>query len=127
MKYKKIMIALAATAALSAAGCGSSSKDTVEVTPTPVPTAAPTSTPATASPLPTSTPAPKLIGVKTSTAKFVYLSNSTKGEVREIYLRAAGGSDGECEADDRQRICISDLYESQREEREEHTGKCGNG
>ena len=87
MKYKKIMIALAATAALSAAGCGSSSKDTVEVTPTPVPTAAPTSTPATASPLPTSTPAPKLIGVKTSTAKFVYLSNSTKGEVREIYLR----------------------------------------
>ena len=43
MKYKKIMIALAATAALSAAGCGSSSKDTVEVTPTPVPTAAPTS------------------------------------------------------------------------------------
>lgn len=34
MKYKKIMIALAATAALSAAGCGSSSKDTVEVTPT---------------------------------------------------------------------------------------------
>ena len=27
MKYKKIMIALAATAALSAAGCGSSSKD----------------------------------------------------------------------------------------------------
>ena len=29
MKYKKIMIALAATAALSAAGCGSSSKDTV--------------------------------------------------------------------------------------------------
>lgn len=45
MKYKKIMIALAATAALSAAGCGSSSKDTVEVTPTPVPTAAPTSTP----------------------------------------------------------------------------------
>ena len=89
MKYKKIMIALAATAALSADGCGSSSKDTVEVTPTP----APTSTPATASPLPTSTPAPKLIGVKTSTAKFVYLSNSTKGEVREIYLRAAGGSE----------------------------------
>ena len=30
MKYKKIMIALAATAALSAAGCGSSSKDTVD-------------------------------------------------------------------------------------------------
>ena len=30
MKYKKIMIALAATAALSAAGCGSSSKDTLE-------------------------------------------------------------------------------------------------
>lgn len=49
MKYKKIMIALAAAAALSAAGCGSSSKDTVEVTPTPVPTAAPTAAPATSS------------------------------------------------------------------------------
>ena len=46
MKYKKIMIALAATAALSAAGCGSSSKDTVEVTPTPVPTEAPLEGPA---------------------------------------------------------------------------------
>lgn len=93
MKYKKIMIALAAAAALSAAGCGSSSKDTVEVTPTPVPTAAPTAAPATSTPLPTSTPAPKLIGVKTSTAKFVYLTNSTKGEIREIYLRAAGGTE----------------------------------
>ena len=36
---------------------------------------------------------PKLIGVKTSTAKFVYLTNSTKGEIREIYLRAAGGEE----------------------------------
>ena len=93
MKYKKIMIALAAAAALTAAGCGkSSSTKDVEVTPTPVPTAVPTATPATASPLPTSTPAPKLIGVKTSTAKFVYITNSTKGELREIYLRAAGGA-----------------------------------
>ena len=65
----------------------------MEVTPTPVPTAVPTATPATASPLPTSTPAPKLIGVKTSTAKFVYITNSTKGELREIYLRAAGGEE----------------------------------
>ena len=30
---------------------------------------------------------------KTSTAKFVYLTNSTKGEIREIYLRAAGGEE----------------------------------
>ena len=93
MKYKKIVIALAAAAALSAAGCGKSSSDTAEVTPTPVPTAVPTAAPATASPLPTSTPAPKLIGVKTSTAKFVYITNSTSGEIREIYLRAAGGED----------------------------------
>ena len=28
-----------------------------------------------------------------STAKFVYLTNSTKGEIREIYLRAAGGEE----------------------------------
>ena len=78
MKYKKLLIVLTAVTALGIAGCGKSSKETAEVTPTP---------------LPTSTPAPKLIGVKTSTAKFVYLTNSTKGEIREIYLRAAGGEE----------------------------------
>ena len=93
MKYKKLLIVLAAVTALGMAGCGKSSKETAEVTPTPVPTAAPTAAPATSTPLPTSTPAPKLIGVKTSTAKFVYLTNSTKGEIREIYLRAAGGEE----------------------------------
>ena len=93
MKYKKIMIALTAAAALTAAGCGKSASTDTEVTPTPVPTAVPTAAPATTSPLPTSTPAPKLIGVKTSTAKFVYITNSTKGEIREIYLRAAGGEE----------------------------------
>lgn len=31
--------------------------------------------------------------MKTSTAKFVYITNSTKGEIREIYLRAAGGEE----------------------------------
>ena len=89
MKYKKLLIVLTAVTALGMAGCGKSA----EVTPTPVPTAAPTAAPATSTPLPTSTPAPKLIGVKTSTAKFVYLTNSTKGEIREIYLRAAGGEE----------------------------------
>lgn len=93
MKYKKLLIVLTAVTALGMAGCGKSSKETAEVTPTPVPTAAPTAAPATSTPLPTSTPAPKLIGVKTSTAKFVYLTNSTKGEVREIYLRAARGEE----------------------------------
>lgn len=93
MKYKKLLIVLTAVTALGIAGCGKSSKETAEVTPTPVPTAAPTAAPATSTPLPTSTPAPKLIGVKTSTAKFVYLTNSTKGEIREIYLRAAGGEE----------------------------------
>lgn len=95
MKYKKLLIVLTAVTALGMAGCGKSSKETAEVTPTPVPTAAPTAAPATSTPLPTSTPAPKLIGVKTSTAKFVYLTNSTKGEIREIYLRAAGGEEWE--------------------------------
>lgn len=93
MKYKKLLIVLTAVTVLGMAGCGKSSKETAEVTPTPVPTAAPTAAPATSTPLPTSTPAPKLIGVKTSTAKFVYLTNSTKGEIREIYLRAAGGEE----------------------------------
>lgn len=93
MNYKKLLIVLTAVTALGMAGCGKSSKETAEVTPTPVPTAAPTAAPATSTPLLTSTPAPKLIGVKTSTAKFVYLTNSTKGEIREIYLRAAGGEE----------------------------------
>ena len=93
MKDKKLLIVLTAVTALGMAGCGKSSKETAEVTPTPVPTAAPTAAPATSTPLLTSTPAPKLIGVKTSTAKFVYLTNSTKGEIREIYLRAAGGEE----------------------------------
>ena len=93
MNYKKLLIVLTAVTALGMAGCGKSSKETAEVTPTPVPTAAPTAAPTTSTPLLTSTPAPKLIGVKTSTAKFVYLTNSTKGEIREIYLRAAGGEE----------------------------------
>ena len=93
MNYKKLLIVLTAVTALGMAGCGKYSKETAEVTPTPVPTAAPTAAPATSTPLLTSTPAPKLIGVKTSTAKFVYLTNSTKGEIREIYLRAAGGEE----------------------------------
>ena len=93
MKYKKLLIVLTAVTALGMAGCGKSSNETAEVTPTPVPTAAPTAAPATSTPLLTSTPAPKLIGVKTSTAKFVYLTNSTEGEIREIYLRAAGGEE----------------------------------
>ena len=92
MKYKKLLIVLTAVTALGIAGCGKSSKETAEVTPTPVPTAAPTVLFFILSRLPRSTPAPKLI-VKTSTAKFVYLTNSTKGEIREIYLRAAGGEE----------------------------------
>lgn len=91
MKYKKLLIVLTAVTALGIAGCGKSSKETAEVTPTPVPTAAPTAAPATSTPLPTSTPAPKLIGVKTSTAKFVYLTNSTKERsVRSISARQEG-------------------------------------
>lgn len=94
MKYKKLLIVLTVVTALGIAGCGKSSKETAEVTPTPVPTAAPTAAPAS---IHTAFPhlhlAPKLIGVKTSTAKFVYLTNSTKGEIREIYLRAAGGEE----------------------------------
>ncbi|MDO4274225.1 MAG: hypothetical protein Q4D16_11185 [Eubacteriales bacterium] len=92
MRNKKILTVICMVAALTAAGCGKDN-NTKEITPTPVPTAAPTPAPATATPLPTSTPAPRLIGSKTSTAKFVYLTNSTGKVLREIYVKVSGGEE----------------------------------
>lgn len=92
MKAKYTMAALAAAMTVIMAGCGSSGS-VVEVTPTPAATPTPTAVPATVTPVPTSTPAPKLIGVKTSQAKYVYLTNKLSDDIREIYLMTSGGDD----------------------------------
>ena len=78
---------------LTMAGCGKKQDSVVEATPTPEATAAPTAVPVTVTPVPTSTPAPKVIGVKTTDAKFVYLTNSLSSDLREIYLMTSGGED----------------------------------
>lgn len=94
MKNKKILAVLLCTFALTAAGCGKEeSAVIVAPTATPAPTAAPTAVPATATPVPTSTPAPRTVGQKTSDSKFVYVTNQTNKELREIYLRTSGTED----------------------------------
>lgn len=94
MKRKKIVVLLTIGTMLAAAsGCGKS-EPVADPTPTPAPTAtpAPTSTP-TPAPTPTVTPAPKMIGKKTSEAKFIYLSNNTDKQFRKLYLRVSGNED----------------------------------
>lgn len=80
------------TMILTFTGCGSS-KPVVEVTPTPAATPTPTEVPVTVTPVPTSTPAPKVIGVKTSQAKYIYMTNKLEDDIREIYLMTSGGDD----------------------------------
>lgn len=92
MKAKHIMLVLGMTMILTFTGCGSS-KPVVEVTPTPAATPTPTEVPVTVTPVPTSTPAPKVIGVKTSQAKYIYMTNKLEDDIREIYLMTSGGDD----------------------------------
>ena len=92
-KYKYIAAVLGISMVLTMAGCGKKQDSVVEATPTPEATAAPTAVPITVTPVPTSTPAPKVIGVKTTDAKFVYLTNSLSSDLREIYLMTSGGED----------------------------------
>ena len=92
MKAKHIIAVLGMTMILALAGCGSKGS-VVEVTPTPAATPTPTEVPVTVTPVPTSTPAPKVIGVKTSQAKYIYLTNSLQNDIREIYLMTSGGED----------------------------------
>lgn len=91
-KSRKIVFAVSTAMALTLAGCGSDKK-AEEVVPTVAPTATPTIPPVTATPAPTSTPAPRKIGEKTSQSKFVYLTNSLKTDVRELYLMVSGSED----------------------------------
>lgn len=92
-KYKYLAAVLGISMVLTMAGCGKKQDSVVEATPTPEATAAPTAVPVTVTPVPTSTPAPKVIGVKTTDAKFVYLTNSLSSDLREIYLMTSGGED----------------------------------
>ena len=92
-KYKYLAAVLGISMVLTMAGCGKKQDSVVEATPTPEATAAPTAVPITVTPVPTSTPAPKVIGVKTTDAKFVYLTNSLSSDLREIYLMTSGGED----------------------------------
>lgn len=89
---RKLITVLGAAVMLTIAGCGTEEK-AAEVTPTPAPTATPTAAPVTVTPAPTATPAPRVIGVKTSQAKFIYLTNSLESDLREIYLRVSGTED----------------------------------
>lgn len=91
-KSRKIVFAVSTAMALTLAGCGADKK-AEEVVPTVAPTATPTIPPVTATPAPTSTPAPRKIGEKTSQSKFVYLTNSLKTDVRELYLMVSGSED----------------------------------
>ena len=86
---RKLAIVFGAVFMLAFAGCGDE-KAVVEITPTPVPTATPTAVPPTVTPAPTATPAPRVIGVKTSQSKFIYLTNSLGTDLREIHLRVSG-------------------------------------
>ena len=93
MKYRKMMLVLAMTAALGASGCGKASGSAEEVTPTPVPTEVPTPVPTVAPtevPAPTEAPTPRAIGEKTNVSNYVYLTNGAGSEIRELYLRASG-------------------------------------
>ena len=92
-KYKYLAAVLGISMVLTMAGCGKKQDSVVEATPTPEATAAPTAVPVTVTPVPTSTPAPKVIGIKTTDAKFVYLTNSLSSDLREIYLMTSGGED----------------------------------
>ena len=90
MKKSRIFLIAAGTAmVLTLAGCGTK-EEAPEITPTPVPTATPTAVPATVTPAPTATPAPRVIGVKTSQSKFIYLTNDLGTNLREIYLKVSG-------------------------------------
>lgn len=92
MKYRKWMMVMTAVLALGAAGCGKK-EEAAELTPTPAPTATPIPVTPTPTPLPTATPAPRVIGVKSAGAKFIYLTNNTEKEIRELYLRTSGTED----------------------------------
>ena len=92
-KSRYLMIALGMGLALTLAGCSTEEKKAADVAPTAAPTATPTAVPVTVTPAPTATPAPRVIGVKNSQSKFVYLTNSLNVEIREIYLMSSGAGD----------------------------------
>lgn len=85
-KKKAAVVTLCAVMALAGMGCGNKKQD-MDVAATPVPTATPVPVTSTPTPMPTPTQAPKLIGKKTDTAKYVTLINRADIALREIYIQ----------------------------------------
>ena len=85
MKYEKVMLIIVMTVVMSVAGCGKASKSAEEEEPAPVSTEAP------ATPAPSPAPSPEPAAAEpANTSPYVYLTNETGGEIREIYLRPSG-------------------------------------
>lgn len=85
-KKKAAAVTLCAFMALAGIGCGKQSQE-MEAAVTPVPTATPVPVTSTPTPMPTPTEAPKRIGVKTDTAKYVTFVNYAGVDLREIYIQ----------------------------------------
>lgn len=85
-KKKAAVVTLCAVMALAGMGCGNKKQDMAAET-TPAPTATPVPVTSTPTPMPTPTQAPKLIGIKTDTAKYVTLINRAGVDLREIYIQ----------------------------------------
>lgn len=85
-KKKAAAVMLCAAMVLSGIGCGKQKQD-MDAAVTPVPTATPVPVTSTPTPMPTPTEAPKRIGVKTDTAKYVTLVNNAGVDLREIYIQ----------------------------------------
>lgn len=85
-KKKAAAVTLCAFMALAGMGCGKQNQE-MDAAVTPVPTATPVPVTSTPTPMPTPTGAPKRIGVKTDTAKYVTLVNNAGVDLREIYIQ----------------------------------------
>lgn len=91
-KNRRMILAVLCTVlAVMVSGCGKEDDEPlVEMNPVPAVTATPTPVPVTPTPAPTATPGPRMIGTKNANAKFIYLTNSTKSDIREIYVKISG-------------------------------------
>lgn len=95
-KWKIAVCIISVVGMIGMSGCDIMKKPLIkepvpQQTATPVPE--PTAVPLAANPVPTSTPAPRLIGVKTSTAKYIYLTNHTRVNWREVYVKQSESED----------------------------------
>lgn len=94
-KNRRILLAvLCAAFVLTVSGCGKEEEGPlVEMKPAPAVTATPTPVPVTSTPTPTPTPGPRTIGEKNTASRFIYLTNSTETDVRQIYVKSSDKED----------------------------------